>query len=170
MQEAVERSGRGIARVGRGLAIVILLALLYLSVGWYVRGGGWHCLTPQAKLLAWAPESRDSAFATLGPEEAYHVYMCRYPPQIGLEMPFARMGAAAIPVLRRHLDGDEHGRPVAAILSVLEEMQRLGSYDVRADTGLLGSARQALSRINDPWYHEMGARAMQGIETSSRVQ
>ena len=150
--------------LGRILAMVVLLVLLTFSISWY-SSGGWHCLTPSAKLLGQTRHVRDSVFATLDGEDAFHVFVCGYPAQLGLLDAFARMGASAIPVLRRHLTSERRELTIASILQVLDEMQFTRTYNVRADSALLGSAHRAVARIENPMYYARAAAALRRIES-----
>jgi hypothetical protein len=158
--------------VGIVLATLALLISLYLSVGFFLNGGR-HCLSPYAKILPLPLEQRAAAFALLRPEDAYDVYVCGlrvyHPSTQDLAEPFARIGPAALPLLRRRLVDAESEYTAVGILSVFAEAQRLHVYSVNSDPDLMRNARTIADRMTSPAYRRMAERALQRIAAPDGV-
>jgi hypothetical protein len=90
----------------------------------------------------------------LNPHEQFKAFMCgnrdMEPPQMALITPYAQTGRLALGELRDGLRSERTGNGTTAIISVLYEMERLGSYDVRHDTVLGEEVRQAIARMENP--------------------
>ncbi|MGO4775961.1 hypothetical protein AB4084_10730, partial [Lysobacter sp. 2RAB21] len=67
-----------------------------------------------------------------------------------LAEPFARGGAAVVPVLKSKLSQAGDDLTIQNIVLVLSEMKRLSSYDVASDRELVVLAKNKVRQIRDP--------------------
>jgi hypothetical protein len=74
-------------------------------------------------------------------EDQYRIFRYgndrREPPDLALVTPLAEKGAEAIPFLTEQLKSSTDDLAVRDIMYILEDMLRLKTYDVKADTALL---------------------------------
>lgn len=115
---------------------------------------GRECRQLHETLFRSPVDSQIAQFRRLSPHEQYIAFMCgnrdMEPPQLALIDPYAQTGRAALDELRNGLRSEREGMGTTAIISVLYEMERLGTYDVRHDTTLGEEVRRAIARTENP--------------------
>ncbi|MGO4260512.1 hypothetical protein [Lysobacter sp. TAB13] len=97
---------------------------------------------------------RISEFGKRDAQAQYLLFVCGtrtvHPPAIYLAEPFARGGAAVVPVLKSKLSQAGDDLTIQNIVLVLSEMKRLSSYDVASDRELVVLAKNKVRQIRDP--------------------
>jgi len=83
-----------------------------------------------------------------------------------LASPIAERGAAAVPFLIDQLNASADDIAVRDILLIFEMMDASGSYNVNADTALMGVLASKVSGMKDKGWQAICLRGLQGIKKS----
>src|SRR5262245_31771868 len=94
---------------------------------------------------------RMNEFGTLDVERQYAVFICgnqfMEPPTIELAGPFAKEGQAVVGFLKAKLAAARGDLTIRDILLVFEEMSKLKTYDVAADSDLMKVIELAVGKV-----------------------
>jgi hypothetical protein len=88
------------------------------------------------------------------------------PPVMELADPIAERGAAAVPFLIDQLNASADDIAIGDILVVFWRMQASGSYNVNADTALMGVLASKVSGIKDKCWQAICLKRLQYIKES----
>ncbi len=80
--------------------------------------------------------------------------------------PIAERGAAAVPFLVDQLNTSEDDIAVRDILLIFKRMEASGSYNVKADTRLMGVLASKVSRVKDKDWQAICLKMLQRIKGS----
>lgn len=111
-----------------------------------------------------------ATFDSYSLQNQYQIFICGnqaiHPPAIYLATPFAKQGAAAVPLLEKELAQAHSDQTVRDIVLVFAEMQRQRSYDVSKDTSLMRLIAKKVNGMHDP---EWKAVAQGNVDKIRRV-
>ncbi|WP_035353593.1 hypothetical protein [Edaphobacter aggregans] len=85
------------------------------------------------------------------------------PPTMELAVPIAERGASAVPFLVGHLRAATDDIAVRDILLIFERMDAIGSYNVKADTALMGLLGSKISGMKDKDWQASCLKRLQRI-------
>jgi hypothetical protein len=88
------------------------------------------------------------------------------PPAMELAGPIAERGASAVPFLMDQLRASADDIAVRDILLIFETMEASGSYNVKADTTLMGVLTSKVSGMKDKDWQAICLKELQRIEDS----
>jgi hypothetical protein len=115
---------------------------------------------------------REIDFKTYNLDTQYCLYIYgitgREPPDLELQPPFAEGGAKTIQLLKTKIPTASPYFMCPPILDLLDEINRLGTYDVVADHELLAAVHQRLKDVDDPGWKERCEGELADLEHASR--
>lgn len=110
---------------------------------------------------------RIATFDSYDLKNQYQIFICGnqviHPPAIYLAEPFAKQGAAAVPLLKAKLTQADDDLTIRDIVLVFAEMQRQRSYNVPKDAGLVKLITEKVKEMHDPGWQAIAKKNVDKI-------
>lgn len=110
---------------------------------------------------------RIATFDSYDLKNQYQIFICGnqviHPPAIYLAEPFAKQGAAAVPLLKTKLAQADDDLTIRDIVLVFAEMQRQHSFNVYEGSGLVKLITEKVNEMHDPGWQAIAQKNVDNI-------